>query len=85
MDAVINMLHQDPPCRITKLIKRLIQLETKLQYDAIAREEYEDELQDSYFLKKDLTCTPEQYAAIDRAFQKIMSLAAEKWLDEELR
>ena len=85
MDAVINILHQEPPCELSKLIKGMIRLETKLQCDAIAHEEYEEELYDLYFLKKDMDFTPEQFTAIERAFQKIIALAAAKWLDEEPR
>jgi hypothetical protein len=85
MDAIVNILHQDPPCRVSKLIKRLIQLETKLQYEVLSHEDYEEELMDLHFLKKDMEFTPEQFTAIERAFQKIYALAAATWLDTENR
>lgn len=85
MDAIINILHSEPSCATVKLAKRLIQLETKLQYDVLSHAEYEEELQDVYFLKKDQNFTPEQFLAIERAFQKIMTIAASKFLDMETR
>jgi uncharacterized protein YfkK (UPF0435 family) len=85
MDAIINILHSETTCALSRLIKRLIQLETKLQYDVLSHEEYEEELHDVYFLKKDQNFTPEQFTAIDRAFQKIMAIAATKFLDMENR
>lgn len=85
MDAIINILHGEPSCATIKLAKRLIQLETKLQYGVLTHEEYEEELHDLYFLKKDLNFTPEQFTAIERAFNKIVDLAATKFLDVENR
>jgi len=85
MDAIVNLLHLEPPCKISKLIKRLIQLETKLQCDVLSHEDYEEELMDLHFLKKDMDFTPEQFTAIERAFRKIYELAAAKWLDTENR
>ncbi len=85
MDMLVMLLHNEPPCKISQLIKRIIQIETKLQYDVLSKTEFDEDMVDLLYIKEDQNFTPEQEHAIVHALQQIYTLASTKFLDTESR